>query len=147
MSDAGGRGDQKNMTEDKSKPKYMLASGKKLCHLTFNIVIIKNEYMLRRKKMKSLLLSFILLIGISMPFSAYSLEGDGKQAEAKLNNIDAIQAMAIANQWKWSKKNIKSYVTPREVVFKFSNGKIKKIPLPKEKMLVAVAPYVNRTHK
>ena len=103
--------------------------------------------MLRRKKMKSLLLSFILLIGISMPFPAYSLEGDGKQAEAKLNNIDAIQAMAIANQWKWSKKNIKSYVTPLEVVFKFSNGKIKRIPLPEEKMLVAVAPYVNRTHK
>ncbi len=147
MSDAGGRGDQKNMTEDKSKSKYMLASGKNLCHLTFNIVIIKNEYMLWRKKMKSLLLSFILLIGISMLFPACALEGDGKQAEAKLNNIDAIQAMAIANQWKWSKKNIKSYVTPREVVFKFSNGKIKRIPLPEEKMLVALAPYVNRTHK
>lgn len=29
-SDAGGGGDQKNITEDKSKPKYMLASGKKL---------------------------------------------------------------------------------------------------------------------
>ncbi|MFC1516580.1 ethylbenzene dehydrogenase-related protein [Thermodesulfobacteriota bacterium] len=29
-SDAGGGGDKKNMTEDKSKPKYMLASGKKL---------------------------------------------------------------------------------------------------------------------
>jgi hypothetical protein len=28
--DAGGGGDQKNMTEDKSKPKYMLAAGKKL---------------------------------------------------------------------------------------------------------------------
>ncbi len=103
--------------------------------------------MLRRKKMKSLLLSFILLIRISMLFPAYAFEGDGKQAEAKLNNIDAIQAVAIANQWKWSKKNIKSYVTPREVVFKFSNGKTKRIPLPKEKMLVAVAPYVNRTHK
>ena len=29
-SDAGGGGDQKNITADKSKPKYMLASGKKL---------------------------------------------------------------------------------------------------------------------
>lgn len=29
-SDAGGGGDQKNIAEDKSKPKYMLASGKKL---------------------------------------------------------------------------------------------------------------------
>lgn len=29
-SDAGGGGDQKNITKDKSKPKYMLASGKKL---------------------------------------------------------------------------------------------------------------------
>jgi len=32
-------------------------------------------------------------------------------------------------------------------VFKSSDDKvIKKIPLPEDKMLVAVAPYINRTH-
>jgi hypothetical protein len=55
--------------------------------------------------------------------------------------------MAIANEWKWSKKEVKSYVTAREVVFELTKSKVKKIPLPEEKMLVAVAPYINKTHK
>lgn len=76
-----------------------------------------------------------------------TLQSDEKSDEAILNNADAIQAMAIANEWKWSKKEIKSFVTPREVVFKFSKDKVKRIPLPEEKMLVAVAPYINRTHR
>lgn len=97
--------------------------------------------------MKYLLLSFILLLGISSLLPRYALQGDEKSAEAALNNVDAIQAMAIANQWKWFKKKIKSHVTTREVVFKFPNGKVKRIPLPEEKMVVAVAPYIKRTHR
>ena len=97
--------------------------------------------------MKTLLLSLILLIGTSPLFPVYALQGDEDPVEATLNNVDAIQAMVIANQWKWSKQDIKSYVTPWEVVFKFSNGKVKKVSLQIEKMLVAVAPYINRTHR
>jgi len=97
--------------------------------------------------MKHLLPSFILLLGISSLSPTCALQGDEKSAEATLNNVDAIQAMAIANQWKWFKKEIKSYVTPREVVFEFSNGKVRRIPLPEEKMVVAVAPYIKRTHR
>jgi len=93
--------------------------------------------------MKSIVLSFILLLGLSSLFSACGPQGD----EKLLNNVDAVQAMAIANEWKWSKKEIKSFVTSREVVFKFSKDKVKRIPLPEEKMLVAVAPYINRTHR
>jgi hypothetical protein len=93
--------------------------------------------------MKSIVLSFILLLGLSSLFSACGPQGD----EKLLNNVDAVQAMAIANEWKWSKKEIKSFVTSREVVFKFSKDKVKRIPLPEEKMLVAVAPYINKTHK
>ncbi len=97
--------------------------------------------------MKFLHLTFITSLGISLLNPAYASQGDKKSAEAILNNVDATQAMAIANQWKWSKKNVKSHVTPREVVFKFSNGTVKRIPLPEERMLVAVAPYIKRTHK
>ena len=93
--------------------------------------------------MKSIVLSFILLLGISSLFSACSPQGD----EKLLNSVDAVQAMAIANDWNWSKREIKSFVTPRDVVFKFSEKREKRIPLPDDKMLVAVAPYINRTHK
>ena len=97
--------------------------------------------------MKYLLLSLIILAWISLLLPAYALQGDEKSAEDTLNNVDAIQAMAIANQWKWAKKEVKSYVTSQEVVFELSNGKVKRIPPPEEKMLVAVAPYIRRTHR
>jgi hypothetical protein len=94
--------------------------------------------------MKSIALSFIFFLGIGWLFPACSNENPDA---AKLNNIDAVQAVAIANDWNYSKKEITSYITPREVVFKSSNDKvIKKIPLPEDKMMVAVAPYINRTH-
>jgi hypothetical protein len=97
--------------------------------------------------MKFLHLTFITFLGISLLNPAHAFQGDKKSVEVILNNVDATQAMAIANQWRWSKKKVKSYVTPREVVFKFSNGIVKRIPLPEERMLVAVAPYIKRTHK
>jgi hypothetical protein len=100
------------------------------------------------EKMKSKILSFILFLGISCLFPAYTTQSNDKSDEARLNNVDAVQAIAIANEWNYSKKEITSYVTPREVVFKSSDDKvIKKIPLPEDKMLVAVAPYIRRTHR
>ncbi len=87
----------------------------------------------------------IFLLGLGSVFSACGLLAD--ENEAKLKDVDAMKAMEIANQWKWTEKEIKSHVTTREVVFEFPNGRVKKIPLPEEKMLVAVAPYVNKTHQ
>jgi len=97
--------------------------------------------------MRPLLLSIIILIGMHSLFPGYAFQGHEKSAEATLDNVDAVQAMSIANQWRWSKSGIRSYVTPREVVFKFPDGKTKKISLPEEKMLVAVAPYIKQTHE
>ena len=97
--------------------------------------------------MKSKIIPFILFLGISCLFPACTTQSNEKSDEARLNNVDAVQAIAIANEWNYSKKEITSYVTPREVVFKSSDDKvIKKIPLPEDKMLVAVAPYISRTH-
>ncbi len=97
--------------------------------------------------MKFFILPIVFFLWTSSVFPVYAQQGGGNSVEALLKNADAIQAMAIANQWKWSHKEIKSYVTPREVVFKFPTGIVKKIPLPEEKMVVAVAPYVKRTHR
>jgi hypothetical protein len=97
------------------------------------------------KQMKHLFVPFIFLLGLGALFTACGLLGD--ENEAQLKNVDAIQAMEIANQWKWSKEEIKSHVTTREAVFEFPNGRVKKIPLPEEKKLVAVAPYINKTHR
>jgi len=96
--------------------------------------------------MKSIIVSLILFLGIIWLLPACSSQSGEKSDKAKLNNVDAVQAMAIANEWNWSKKEITSFVTPREVVFKFPDDKVIKIPLPEDKMLIAVAPYINSTH-
>ena len=97
--------------------------------------------------MKKLSISLSLLLGLSLLFAVSGCQPDKNSPEAILKNVDVFQAMAIANEWKWSKKEIKSYVNTREIIFELSKRKIIKIPLPEEKMLVAVAPYINRTHK
>ena len=87
-----------------------------------------------------------LVIGVLL-MSSFTLADDGILQRQKLENVDAMEAVAIANEWKWSRKDVKSSVTAREVVFEFPDKTVKRIPLPQEKMLVAVAPYIRRTHK
>jgi hypothetical protein len=96
--------------------------------------------------MRNLMILLIAFLGINLPLPAYTFEGNEKSADASLNNVDPIQAMAIANQWKWTREEVKSYVTPRGVIFIFPDKKVKGIPLPEDKMVVAVAPYIRRTH-
>jgi hypothetical protein len=112
--------------------------------MPFTAIATSKECKLWRKQMKSIVPSLILILGIIwlLPACASKETSD----EARLNKVDAVQAMAIANEWNWSNREITSYVTPREVVFKFPDKKVKKIPLPEDKMLVAVAPYINSTH-
>ena len=88
--------------------------------------------------MKSFVLSFVLILAVGSTLQA---------AEIDFDKIDAVEAMAIANQWKWSRKDVKSFVTAREVVFQFADGNVKKIALPEDKMMVAVAPYIQQTHQ
>ena len=97
--------------------------------------------------MKYLLVCLMMTFAMFPAFEAHAFQGGIKPADIDWETIDAVEAMAIANDWKWSQKDVKSSVTAREVIFKFSDGKVKKIPLPEEKMLVAVAPYIRRTHK
>ena len=66
--------------------------------------------------------------------------------EKMVEGIGAEQAMALANQWKWTQKDITSHVTSQEVVFEFPDGTVKKVALPDDKMVVAIAPYLTYTH-
>ena len=65
----------------------------------------------------------------------------------QLNGLNAHQALALANQWHWEKQPVKTHITSKEVVFQFESGKVRKIALPEDEMMVAVAPFINRTHK
>ena len=72
--------------------------------------------------MNKLFISLSLLFGFSFLFAASACQLDKNSPKAILKNVDAVQAMAIANEWKWFKKEIKSHVTTRDVVFELSRG-------------------------
>lgn len=96
--------------------------------------------------MKYKIPTIIIMLGIFFLFLPGVLQADYKSFMAELKNADAVQAVALANQWKWTNKDITSYVDAQEIVFKFPDGQVKKIPLPVDKMFVAVAPFITRTH-
>jgi len=97
--------------------------------------------------MKKIFISLSLLLGLSVLLAASGCQPDKNSPEAMLKNADAVQAMALANEWNWSNKEIKSFVNTREIVFELPKNKVIKIPLPEDKMLVAVAPYISQTHQ
>ncbi len=100
-----------------------------------------------RNCIKYLVICLILIFTTISAFQAYAFQDSKKPADIEFEKLDAVEAMAIANAWKWSQKGVKSSVTAHEVVFEFSDGTKQKIPLSQEKMLVAVAPYLRKTHK
>ncbi len=76
----------------------------------------------------------------NLPVSAQSL------LESKLEGLDAHQAIGVANRWFDEKQAVKSFVNAREIVFEFKDGKTRRIPLPANEMMVAIAPYIQKTH-
>jgi hypothetical protein len=66
--------------------------------------------------------------------------------DANLDGLTARQAVALANKWCEEKQPVKTFINPREIVFDFGNGKTRRIPLPADEMMIAIAPYVQKTH-
>ncbi|HEX2967181.1 MAG TPA: hypothetical protein VHO84_15455 [Syntrophorhabdaceae bacterium] len=95
------------------------------------------------KTFKITLVSLFIVIGLLLSNTPINAAEQDKTA---LEKADAKEAIAIANDWKWSRPDVKSYVDAQEVVFEFPDGTKKKIPLPKDQMYVAIAPYVDKTH-
>jgi heme/copper-type cytochrome/quinol oxidase subunit 2 len=95
--------------------------------------------------MKSFKVIFVVLALMALvPLAA---NADSMKAYKQMvEKMDAVQAMAFANQWKWTQSSIKTSVTPKEVVFEFPDKTIKKVALPADKMVVAIAPYLTYTH-
>ncbi|MEW6672343.1 MAG: hypothetical protein AB1427_11620 [Thermodesulfobacteriota bacterium] len=96
--------------------------------------------------MKYVTLSIILIISIMVFVSPANLRADQRSLMAALENADAVQAVALANEWRWTNRDIKTAVDARKIVFKFPDGQVKTVPMPLDKMLVAVAPYLTKTH-
>jgi hypothetical protein len=119
------------------------AGGKKT-FLSQRIKKMSKSFLVLNSTLKTTLLFWVLTCFV--PYLAlWAQQADTVDRET-LAKSNAYQALEIANQWHWSHPEINSYITPREIVFKFPDGHIIKIPLPEDKMMVAVAPYIKQTH-
>lgn len=61
--------------------------------------------------------------------------------------LDALEAMALANKLGEGENSFTSHVTPESINIEIPGGKTFSIPLPEDRMVVAIAPYVKTTHK
>ena len=95
---------------------------------------------------KVLLLLVVTFLISSCATTQRGYQAAGKSDEAALENVDAMQAVQIANEWKWTQKDVKTFIDSREVIFEFPGGNVKRIALPKDKMYIAIAPYIEKTH-
>jgi hypothetical protein len=63
-----------------------------------------------------------------------------------LDNLDAREALNLANKWKTTNPEITSFVEPDKLIVQFPNKSTTEIPLPEDSMMIALAPYINKTH-
>lgn len=82
-------------------------------------------------------LLFNLIIGLA---------GCNKVSMNDLKGVDGKKAIAIANDWAEKKYKVTSGVTSDAVHFRFPDKKKISIPISNQKMYVAIAPYINKTH-
>lgn len=103
-----------------------------------------------------LVIGLFLIPGIGSISPAFAQQSDKELPESALDGIDAVQAVAIANKWRYTHKEISSAVTTREVIFRFPDKnknfksvkrRERRIPLPDDKMVIAVAPFIKQTHR
>ncbi len=97
---------------------------------------------------KSLFSGVLLLgIGAGMGFSEYAPLAGGPGFENP-EGLSPEEAMVLANSWGMNgeENKIISYVTSREIHFQFPEGAKTVLDLPPDRMLVAIAPYIRKTH-
>jgi hypothetical protein len=87
------------------------------------------------------------MLFLAILFSVVAASAHAATENTLPQNMNAMDAMALANEMYGRDKDVTTFVTPREVVFRFDEGAERKIPLPADRMLVAVAPYLTKTHK
>ena len=63
---------------------------------------------------------------------------------ANLRGLEAADALALANEWMGN--GVTTFVTPEGVNFEFPGGRKASVRLPADTMVVAFAPFINRTH-
>jgi len=87
----------------------------------------------------------MILTGTLLGTLAFAQQSGRAPSPALLGGVSPQQALKLANTWR-SQGGMQSYVTPEAVHFTFPDGQKKAVALPRGQMVVAIAPYINKTH-
>lgn len=87
----------------------------------------------------------MVLTGMLLGTLALAQQPGRAPTPALLNGVSPQQALKLANTWR-AQGGLQSYVTPEAVHFTFPDGQKKTVTLPKGQMVVAIAPYISKTH-
>ncbi len=105
---------------------------------------MQNDLLQKRHIMKysiiALLLSISILGACSVTDPDYTTQYDS------LKNISILGTIAKANEFRDTYPDIKTHITPTEIVFEFPDGKKFTKSIADTLMYVAIAPYVTTTH-
>jgi hypothetical protein len=91
----------------------------------------------------------VLIFGIGLVFLGFAVAQNKTlpaPSPTAVMGLSPLEAMALANAWGRAKAPVQSFVTPQSIEFKFEANRKASVILPKDQMVVAIAPYVNRTH-
>ena len=78
--------------------------------------------------------------------SATAVSAQDQALRDELKGKNGKQAMALANAWRQKNLDVTTFVTPDAVHFKFMDGQSVTVPMPKDQMVISVAPYIQNTH-
>ncbi len=94
----------------------------------------------------SLLPLLILLASKNVHWADGQSTGTIEPASYLLEGLDAKEALALANRWQEGKSDVESFVTTEHIQFNFTDGDRVTINLPEDRLVVAIAPYKEKTH-
>jgi hypothetical protein len=98
------------------------------------------------RSIKTVLTFFLINIILISIANGEAIKDSNKLIES-LTGVDAFEALKIGNEWREKNYAVRSSVDSEAVRFIFPDKKTISIPLPEDRMVVAIAPYINRTHR
>jgi Periplasmic copper-binding protein CueP len=95
--------------------------------------------------MKNKMIIMTMLIGVLLFVSCEEATNYDEQFN-QIKDMEIKKAIELVNEWKFSKSEIKSFITTEELTVTFPDKRKIDIGLPENEMYVAIAPYIESTH-
>ena len=92
------------------------------------------------------IITFLILLASVLYGCSESTDPNYTQDYNIISSLDLKAAVAQADDWHYSAPKIVSYITQKELIVTFPDGREVKKSLPDSAMFIAVAPYITNTH-